>query len=304
MKKIDNRVAVLILNYFGHEDCLACVKSVQGALNAQAFLVDNSADKREKAVIEKIFGDSLDVHMLFPRKNLGFAAGVNLAVHEAVSCGFDRFLILNNDAILLKRAGRVLNKAYKEHPGSLIAPAIRWGRRICRGNYYHKYLGFITEERFGERTGWLFYLTGCVLAFDRALLDKVGYFDESFFMYGEDVEYSFRAMEKGVPLILLEDELVLHKGSASAQMASFFYEYHVARSHYLLVFRILDNPLKQTLSLIGKSIALTARACIRCLRYHKLNPLIALLLAPIPLQIRPQRFQHNRFKKNLKMRKS
>ena len=287
---MQKQIAVIILNYLRHKDSYACIKSVRNSLQATIFLVDNSADEMEKKIIKEMFGAINDIRLLFPEKNLGFSAGVNLALKEAVDSGFHHFLILNNDAVLLKDAGRVLNRVFDQHPGSLIAPSIKWGQNICRKNYYHKYLGLIyTTKPSFHKKGWISYLTGCALAFDRTTLDMLGYFDESFFMYGEDAEISHRARTKRISIVILQNVLVYHKGSQSAQMASLFYEYHIARAHYLLSFCILDHPFKTLLSLLGKSITLTARAYVRSLRYHNLNPLIALLLAPIPLRIRPRR---------------
>jgi len=285
MKK---RIGIIILNYFRHKDTYACIESVRKSLPATVFLVDNSSDKAERVFIEKMFKNKKDVHLIFPEQNLGFSAGVNLALKYAINHGFHRFLLLNNDAVLIEGAGQVLDRALDQYPGSLIAPGIKWGEDICFNHYYHKYLGLISKKIPNQKKGWRSYFTGCALAFDINTVDTLGYFDESFFMYGEDVEISHRAKKKGIPMVLLKEILVNHEGSQSTKMASLFYEYHTARAHYLLSFYFFNHPAKTLLSLLGKSITLTARACIRSLRYHNFNPLIALFLAPIPLRIRPR----------------
>ena len=286
---MENQLAVIILNYFGFENTIKCISSVQKVLKSAVFLVDNSADKDERNKLERIFNKTKDIHMLFPSENLGFAAGVNLAINEALKKRFKSFLLLNNDTILLDGLEKRLKKAFTKWPTSLIAPTIRWNAHINKGNYYHKYFGFIVNNKIPKFGSWLYYFTGCALAFDRTFLDKVGYLNEKFFMYGEDVELTLRAQQKGVPLILLEDELVYHAGSQSSNMASFFYEYHMTRMHYLLCFMLLRNPLRQAFSLLTKILILTFRACIRCIRYKNLASLKALFLAPIPLKIRPDR---------------
>jgi N-acetylglucosaminyl-diphospho-decaprenol L-rhamnosyltransferase len=281
-------IGVIILNFFRHEDSYVCIESVLNALHATVYLVDNSADKFEKEAIENKFRNKNDIKLIFPKENLGFGAGVNLALKHAIDDGFHRFLLLNNDAVLIEGAGQVLDRVFDQYPGSLIAPGIKWGEDICFNNYYHKYLGLISKKTPNQKKGWLAYFTGCALAFDINTVDTLGYFDESFFMYGEDVEISHRAKKKGIPMVLLKEILVNHEGSQSTKMASLFYEYHTARAHYLLSFYFFNHPVKTLLSLLGKSITLTARACIRSLRYHNFNPLIALFLAPIPLRIRPR----------------
>jgi len=289
------KIAVIILNFFRYKDTLRCINYVQRSLNATFFVIDNSADINEKKNLEDNIANQFNIHLIFPEKNIGFSAGVNTALKEAISTGFKRFFLLNNDAILLENSGSTLNKAFMENPGSLIAPVIKWDKHICREIYYHKYLGLITRKhlsekrkKLSEKYGWLLYLTGCALAFDKELIDKIGLLDESFFMYGEDVVYSHRAKKSNIPIILLEDELVHHKGSSSAQMASFFYEYHMTRSHFLLTFKLLSHPYRQVLALFGKSAVLSVRAYIRCFRYRTFAPLAALFLCPLRLQIRPQ----------------
>ena len=284
------KIAVIILNYFGFEDTIRCVESVQQTLKSDIFLVDNSANYNEKSKIIHAFQVEKNIHMYFPDKNLGFAAGVNLAIKEAVQKGFKWFLLLNNDAVLLGGAGSQLRQSYLQWPTALISPVIRWGGRVHKGNFYHKYLGLIESTRSPKSNDWQFYLTGCALAFDSGFLDKVGFMNEKFFMYGEDIELCFRALKKGVPVKLLDKELVYHEGSQSAGMASFFYEYHMTRMHYLLSFILFKNPLKKVISILSKIIVLTIRAIIRSIRYKSWAPLTALILAPLPLKIcTPQR---------------
>jgi GT2 family glycosyltransferase len=284
-----NRICVIILSYFRHKDTYSSIESVKKSLPATVFLVDNSSDKIERDIIKKMFKNKKDVHLIFPEKNLGFSAGVNLALKHAIDAGFCRFLLLNNDAVLLKGAGQTFDRAFNQYPGSLIAPAIKWNMEICDKSYYHKYFGLIYRKQPDQKSGWLPYFTGCALAFDLTAVKTLGYFCDIFFMYGEDIEICYRAQTKGIPMVLLKEVLVYHKGSLSAQMNSFFYEYHIARAHYLLSFYTLDHPIKTFLSLLGKSITLTVRACIRSIRHHNLNAFAALLLAPMPLKVRPRR---------------
>jgi GT2 family glycosyltransferase len=285
------KIAVIILNYFGYDDTIKCVESVQQTLKSVIFLVDNSADSNEKKKIIRAFQNEKNIHLYFPDENIGFAAGVNLAIKEADKKEFKWFLLLNNDAILLGGAGSQLSQSYIQWPAALIAPAIRWGGRIHKGSFYHKYLGLIVKTRLLKSNDWLYYLTGCALAFDSGFLEKVGLMSEKFFMYGEDIDLSFRALEKGVPVKLIDKELVYHEGSQSAGIASFFHEYHMTRMHYLLSFILFKNPLQKAISILSKIIVLTIRAIIRSIRYKSWSPLTALILAPLPLKIRPNQLK-------------
>jgi N-acetylglucosaminyl-diphospho-decaprenol L-rhamnosyltransferase len=282
-------ISVIILNYFSFGYTTKCIKSVQQSLMLDIYLVDNSADFNEKRKIMDAFQKEKTIHMYFPDENLGFAAGVNRGLKEAIKDGFNRFFLLNNDTILLDGLKEKLEKAFFKYPGALIAPTIKWGNSLNRGYYYHKYFGFIAKEKFMRSNSWIYYLSGCALAFDSEFLNKVGFFSEKFFMYGEDIELAYRAQIKNVPLILIPDELVIHEGSHSARMASFFYEYHITRCHYLLCSLLFRHLPNQIIAFLAKALTLTLRAFIRSLRYQSWSPLKALMLATLPLKVRPIR---------------
>ena len=298
--KTDNlsssNLAVIILNFFKYKDTFRCIDEVLHSLNATFFIVDNSAENNEKKNLELKRADQSHIHLIFPEENLGFAVGVNIALEKAVEAGFSRFLLLNNDVVLPKNFGNLLIKAFIERPAALIAPVIKNDTHGYCESYYHNYLGVITKRNISqkpkplyEKIGWVPYLSGCALAFDKNVLDEIGYLDGSFFMYGEDVVFSYRALKSNIPLVVLEDERVYHHGSRSAKMASFFYEYHMARAHFLMSFKLVSNPCLRLISLFGKCAALWIRAYIRCFRYRTAAPLAALLLCPLPIKVRPLR---------------
>jgi N-acetylglucosaminyl-diphospho-decaprenol L-rhamnosyltransferase len=281
-------VAVILLNYFGCDDTEACVESLSSDARFHVFVVDNSADPGERDRIKTVLRPLSRIDIIEAETNLGFAKGVNVGLKKAQRLGFTRFLILNNDTVLSPDAGSVLEAAYERFPASLITPTIRWAGRLNRGNYYHPFLGLIrTAERPKPGPPWLYYLTGCALAFDDAFLERVGYLDERFFMYGEDVEYSQRAVRLGLNLVTLGDVIVAHAGSRSSNLASLFYEYHINRSHLLLCFLLFQNPSSRLLALCVKLPVLAGRALYRTVAHRSLNPLSAFLMSPFDASIRP-----------------
>ena len=180
-------------------------------------------------------------------------------------------------------------QALKNNPGCLIAPAIIWDEKINNGSYYNKYFGLISDAPYLRGYGSLYYFTGCTLAFDKKFIDTVGYLDEDFFIYGEDIEYSHRAMKNKASLIFIPENLVQHEGNKSTKNASLFYEYHILRAHWLLIFKINDTPVTKLLAIMGKSCVLAARSFWRCLRFLTLAPIAAFIMAPISLQVKPKK---------------
>lgn len=288
MQTTQSSYAIIILNFFGFEDSVSCIRSVRKSSKSVVFLVDNSANENEKEKLEQTFGNDPGIQLIFPQENLGFAAGVNLGLRQALKTGHRHFLLLNNDAVLPADAMDIFAKAFKKHPGSIISPAIMWGGRPNKGNYYQKYLGLKFQKPFLKELGSLYYFSGCALGFDKEVLDKIGFLDESFFFYGEDVEFSYRAQKNNIPLILLPELLVTHEGNKSSRAASLFYEYYLNHSHLLLTSKIIDNPIKKVIAYIGKSLFLCVRAIIRSFRYSSILPLWAFLLGPFSFNLRPR----------------
>ena len=254
----------------------------------QVFIVDNSADWGEWDRLIWRLGTSPRICILEAEDNLGFSKGVNLGLKKAQVLGFTRFMVLNNDTVLSPDAGAVLETAYERYPASLIAPTIRWSGRLNRGNYYHPYFGLIhTGTASTPESPWLFYLTGCTLAFDATFIERSGYFDERFFMYGEDIEFSQRARRMGLKVVHLDETIVVHAGSHSSDPTSFFYEYHINRSHLLLCFRLFERLPSRLLSLCMKLPVLACRSLFRAICNRSLNPVSGFLLSPFHIRIRP-----------------
>ena len=286
---MNEKTGIIILNYQGGVRTLECIESVKLCMDSRIYLVDNSENSKEKEFLEKALGDDPCVKLIINSLNSGFASGVNIGLRMAINDGLSKFVLLNNDTLVCPRFGQELMKALDHHPGSLITPLINWDGAVCGGNYYNKYFGLSSDKKYMFKTGWGFYLSGCCLAFDKSVIDKIGFLNEKYFMYGEDVEYCHIAQENGIPLILLDEILVDHMGSHSAQKASFFYEYHVNRSHFILCLSLLHSPMQKTLALIGKSQVQMIKAIFRAIKYYTLSPIFGYFCAPLNIKIRPRK---------------
>nr|WP_320194053.1 glycosyltransferase family 2 protein [uncultured Desulfobacter sp.] len=284
-----DKIAVIVLNYFRCDLCKSCVTSVIEELPSVVFLIDNSADARERIKLENEFKAASNVRLFFPKSNLGFAGGVNLGLKQAVSSGHSRFFLLNNDAVLEKGSYSIIDKALIRHPGTLLSPGIVWERSRCDYHYYHKFLGLMTRNKPRSAKGWIPYFTGCALIFDLEVLRKTGYLDPTFFMYGEDVAFCYIAAGNNILLRTVPEELIRHEGSSSTKMASFFYEYYINRSHFLLSFRLNNSMGGIIAALILKTLPLSVRALMRSFRYKTLSPIKGFVLAPLNLPVRPSR---------------
>lgn len=282
-----NKLAFIVLNYFGHNDTIKCIDSILTEFVATIFLIDNSIDLEERRVLKDKYDTNNKVKLFFPKKNIGFSSGVNLGINEAIALNFKYFFLLNNDALLAKGSGEELLNALDNNPSSLISLKVNWAGKSVGLKYYHPYLGLLSDKK--ESDSWIPYFTGCALVFSKELIEKVGFFDESFFMYGEDIDFSIRAKQNNFSFILLDKKnWIEHYGSKSTKVSSFFYEYHIVRGHFLLTKKLNNNFTTRSLIYILKGSSLFVRALIRSIRYTSLSPLLAYFASPIALEVRPK----------------
>ncbi|MBA8792671.1 GT2 family glycosyltransferase [Friedmanniella endophytica] len=219
----EGRLAVVIVNYGSH----ALLEELQlpQVPWLEVVVVDNlhTPASREAALA---LCSARGWTCLPQPANLGFGGGVNAGLRYARERGFACFLLLNPDARMTPEALSVLRDRCLQRPDALISPVMvtSTGRRYFRGSQLDLrsgrtrggWSGSSTPEGSrpggeGEPTGrWVDWLTGACLAFHRDVLDHLDGFDEPYFLYWEDVDFSVRAVRAGLSLVLLEDLTVVH----------------------------------------------------------------------------------------------
>lgn len=255
-------------------------------------VVDNSASCAEMEILSKMV-ESLSqgsgspmIKLHASDENYGFGKAINRAIkHDREECGgHEYYLLINNDAEASQEmVSKLLSLMEQEQDISLIAPVIVTEQGSIGRTWYNKIFGSTSPTKRGLDFP---YLSGCCLFVRKNLIRRDVLFDESFFMYGEDVHLSWRAQKSGSGILCAEDVQVAHEGSGTARQASFFYEYHVARGHVLLALKTWERAYELPLFLLGRALFLAARAVIRSVRYRTLSPALAFILCWIPLKVR------------------
>ncbi len=288
----NNKLAFIILNYFGVDHTKKCIDSILPNNDIYIFIVDNSNSQTEREKLNQLYSTNSAISLMFPNCNIGFAKGVNLALRQAVDKGYEKFVVLNNDAVLIEGAVKKFKNAINLQPETLISPLIQWNDKIVSDVFYHKYLALLSYSKQQEKLFWMRYLTGCCLLFDSKLITNKNLFDESFFMYGEDIALSNYVIKSGHKIDVLDEKLVIHAGSLSAKKTSLFYEYHVNRGHVLLVRSLANNLAEKVIMHLLRFLVLTTKGIYRSIKYRTTSPLLASLLIWFPLKIYPKR-THN-----------
>jgi len=215
MKK-EPSVAVIILNWNDYDNTVGCLNSLKKSnyKNYKVVLVDNDSKNNEGKRLKKKFPY---IHLIQNRINRGFAGGNNDGINWALKKGFDYVWLLNNDTYILSDTLRKLIE--NSNDNSISSPII----------YYFDKKNKIWSAgiRFFMRFGLTFHLrkvkskpdffVACSLLIPKKLINDVGMLDEIYFVYLEDMDYCYRAKQKGYEMNLITTSKIFHKVSSSTQ---------------------------------------------------------------------------------------
>jgi len=222
------RVAVVILNWNGGEMVCNAVGSAidQYPVTPEVIVVDNASVDGSDDAVEIRFPRARVIRNL---SNVGFAAGNNVGIRQALKSGADCVLLLNNDAELERSAVQnMVSALLEDRRRGVIVPKIRFysstaGYRLWAAGAVWKRLPPRVKMR-GYRAldvgqydsaEVVQYATGCALLIHREVFDRVGLLDESYFMYHEDYEFCDRVHFNGLLTWYEPSAIVYHRASAS-----------------------------------------------------------------------------------------
>ncbi|NYD68412.1 glycosyltransferase [Agromyces atrinae] len=249
---MSERLAVIVVNYASSGLLATNLAQTAAELpDAAIVVVDNFStdDERRRAVA--VCAEHAWT-LLTPDANLGFGGGVNLGVRQALAAGATAVLLLNPDATIDAASVALLEAEIDD--GRLVAAAPRivdsdgavWfaGADLYLDDGTTRGRSRRDLHPDAPRREWL---TGaCVLVTDVAW-EASGGFDEEYFLYWEDVDFSFRIVDAGGRLALVEAATAIHDeggtqraDAAPSRAKSSGYYYYNIRNRMLFATRHLD----------------------------------------------------------------
>ncbi|MBR2291104.1 MAG: glycosyltransferase family 2 protein [Prevotella sp.] len=241
------KLSVVIVSYNVRrfvEQCLDSVQKASEGIDTEVFVVDNdSADD----TVEVIGSRYPWVHLIANGENLGFARANNIAIRQAQG---EYVLLLNPDTVVAEPTLREAVNFMDAHPQAggigvrmhnadgTLAPE---SRRAIPTPWvsFCKMLGFSRRYYMShlswDEPGRIEVISGAFCLLRRNALDQIGLLDEDFFMYGEDIDLSFRLLKGGWENWYIPADIVHFKGE-STQKSTFRYV-HVFYQAMLIFFR-------------------------------------------------------------------
>lgn len=217
------RVLVIVLNWNGADDTLACLTSLS-ALDYPAFdilVIDNGSRASIAPAVRERFPQTRCIELPM---NLGYAGGNNVGLRAAMAEGYAFACVLNNDTVVDRGFLRAeVEEAAAPHVAAVGAkvlceddPSRLWmtyGRITWRQS-------LIGLAGWGERDDGRYdsacdveWVPGCSILMSCAALAEIGPFDERFFAYHEDVDWCTTARERGWRIRYAPRAVVRHRGN-------------------------------------------------------------------------------------------
>lgn len=220
------RVDGVVVNWNQPQLTRACVESLaQGTVRPHTvFVVDNGSREDPAPLLSEV---GVEVQVIYHGRNLGFAAGANSGMRAALRHGAEAIFLINNDAVVatdcLARLRDVLAADRKLAATGAKTLTQEQPPRIHTAYGVLTYHGPLVQQR-----GWMEpdvarhseeldvdYVSGCAMLLRCEALEYVGFFDEAFFAYHEDLDWCVRARAAGYRVRYVPQALVYHRMHAS-----------------------------------------------------------------------------------------
>ena len=240
------KLSVIIVNYnvqYFLEQCLMSVEKALVGIDAEVFVVDNVSKDDSVEMVRNKFPQ---VVLIANQENVGFSRANNQAMRLAKG---EYVLLLNPDTLVEEDTFKKCIQWMDEHPqgGGLgvrmvdgsgkFLPESKRGIPFPMTSFYkisglyrlfphsssinHYYLGNLSEMENNE----VEILSGAYMFMRKKALDEVGLLDEDFFMYGEDIDLSWRILKGGYKNYYLADTRIIHYKGESTKKGSLNYVY-------------------------------------------------------------------------------
>lgn len=235
-------VAVLLLNYQHATDTVQCLKSLQAlepSPNYQVsfWVVDNASGDGSTQAIQAAFPQ---VHLIEAPQNLGFSGGNNLGFQAILDQGdIDYVWLLNNDTQVVSDTLTHLLQTAQSYPGDLIGPTILYpdGRFQRLGSYLTPWTGSVKHYKAGRLTDGQVVesLSGCSMLIPTTVLQSVGLWDPTYFLYLEDVAYCWACAQQNIRCRVSLKAQVIHQEGATTGQYPARVTYYYQRNRLMLL---------------------------------------------------------------------
>lgn len=257
------KLSVIIVSYNVRnflEECLHSVIRAASGIDTEVYVVDNNSADGSAEMVALVFPE---VRLITNNTNPGFSRANNQAIAHAIG---DYVLFLNPDTLvreetfrvcidfmdsrpdagamgvkMINGKGRYLPESKRAVPTPLVAFYKIGGLTALfprSGRFGKYYLGHLDENK----THRVQVLTGAFFFTRREVLDKAGWFDEDFFMYGEDIDLSCRILQNGYTIWYHPETSIIHYKGESTRKSTINYVLIFYRAMIIYTKKYFSSP--------------------------------------------------------------
>lgn len=235
------KFSIIIINYKTKDITKRCLKSILLNCNSdyEIILVDNNSNDGSVEYLEKEFADK--VKIIKNETNLGFAKANNIGAKKAQG---DYLLFLNSDTILhndiLNDFTSFINKQNNLNNLGIIAPKLiledSTEQKGAYGNFPNIFntifLKFKKKKNVKKKVFEVDWVSGAAFVIKNNIFKKLNGFDESFFMYFEDVDLCKRLKSLSFKVIVNKNIVLTHLGGKSITKSGIRKKYYYNSQDY------------------------------------------------------------------------
>jgi GT2 family glycosyltransferase len=211
------KIAVIILHYGNLSTTKECLANLAKKIDHhQVILVNNTQD-----IISDLAKIIKGTKIINNAKNLGFAKGVNQGIRLAQKDkSVTHFFLMNNDLSLSSGSfNQLLLTFTKFKPAGIVSPVLQHQGGYDWGGKYNRWTGMVKHKNWVNKPKTIQtveHVAGAAMLITRDLIDKIGLFDERFFLYFEDLDFCLRAKAAGYTIHINPDVVATHAVSAGS----------------------------------------------------------------------------------------
>lgn len=278
---IERTVVILLLNWNGFDDTVACVKSIHELTYKQYVIVvvDNASQNSEGIRLKQLFPN---IHLIQNETNRGFTGGNNVGLEWAKKEGYSYVWVLNNDTIVDKDALTYQMQQMDDKKVGAVGSKIKicgtdliWSKGLYLFHlslrppriYFFSNIGEGKLDNILEKPRDIENISGCSMLLNTEMASC--FFADEFFTYCEDMDICHRIRKEGYAIRYEPRSIVYHKVSRSTGGEKFnpYTAYYSYRNKLLFLRRTFSFPFMSVL--FGVYVACLLRDVARILLKHE-----------------------------------
>ena len=236
--KYNNSVSIIIVTYNSGDHIDRCLRSLllhENSYIKEIILIDNASTDDTLKIVSKV--KNLKIKVLKQKDNIGFASSVNIGIKKEKG---KYILLINPDTEILNECfcnliksveverggisgGKMIGKGGLVHNTHVRNPNLLIGlfdftnlKKIFPNNRWHKKFYYLDSKPISSCME-VDAVSGGFMLINMKVIKNIGYLNENYFMYLEDIEYCKRARDAGFKVMYCSKSVIFHEGGASSQ---------------------------------------------------------------------------------------